>query len=454
MICTSLSTKQNRGMTLIEVILALGLFALMSVFLTQTISSVLGIWQAGERRGRGDLVWAATAARFASDLNAVHLGRRGWFILDDYEARPANEDHPALMLPRLRFLARGEALNFDQSQLRGAVELAWVVIPESPDYGSLLRLVRLSQAEDILDASASFQDDNYFSSLVRGGAGLTVLDSVAWADFSTQGLSGNVSKQAFIAARQQVDFPQWVALNLERVDAATRRKPHRLDDAVLGTTHHLKRTCTRQSLMMMTVHYRLTDCPLHHVFSMQVHVRRVQSVRQVLIKRAAGNQTHPLHAKAYAEHWTRAVTFEHRQQCCFKGLPPLIHRRRFRMRLLAPWLHGRIVATCKDEPITLRGHFLLHTGDAREKDRHSSRSHHCGGIRLRHLESAFNNVRRHTNARARHTQRISPLPSVAGQGILRDSRRLVIVRGCSRASMTKGRLVWHMTLDAAAPRTI
>ncbi len=239
MICTSLSTKQNRGMTLIEVILALGLFALMSVFLTQTISSVLGIWQAGERRGRGDLVWAATAARFASDLNAVHLGRRGWFILDDYEARPANEDHPALMLPRLRFLARGEALNFDQSQLRGAVELAWVVIPESPDYGSLLRLVRLSQAEDILDASASFQDDNYFSSLVRGGAGLTVLDSVAWADFSTQGLSGNVSKQAFIAARQQVDFPQWVALNLERVDAATRRKPHRLDDAVSASASPL-----------------------------------------------------------------------------------------------------------------------------------------------------------------------------------------------------------------------
>ena len=56
-------STQNSGMTLIEVILALGLFALMSVFLTQTISSVLGIWQAGERRGRGDLVWAATASR-------------------------------------------------------------------------------------------------------------------------------------------------------------------------------------------------------------------------------------------------------------------------------------------------------------------------------------------------------------------------------------------------------
>ncbi|MBT5120552.1 MAG: hypothetical protein HOM34_07520 [Planctomycetes bacterium] len=219
-------------MTLIEVILALGLFALMSVFLTQTISSVLGIWQAGERRGRGDLVWAATASRFASDLDAIHLGRRGWLILDTWEASPANEQNPAQILPRLRFLARGEAVDFDGSPERGAVELAWVLMPETDDYGSLRRIVRLSQPENKIDSSMSFQNDSYFTALLRGGAGMTVVDSVAWCAFTTEGLTQSSASTAFIAPREPVDFPQWVGLQLERVDAASRRKPHHLDDAI------------------------------------------------------------------------------------------------------------------------------------------------------------------------------------------------------------------------------
>ncbi|HBF22436.1 MAG TPA: hypothetical protein DDW23_01355, partial [Planctomycetes bacterium] len=39
-----------------EVLLALALFAMLALFVAGTVRSVLGIWQQGERRGRGDLV--------------------------------------------------------------------------------------------------------------------------------------------------------------------------------------------------------------------------------------------------------------------------------------------------------------------------------------------------------------------------------------------------------------
>ena len=47
--------NSRRGMTLLEVTLALGLLAVLSVFVMQVINSVTDLWSSGERRGRGDL---------------------------------------------------------------------------------------------------------------------------------------------------------------------------------------------------------------------------------------------------------------------------------------------------------------------------------------------------------------------------------------------------------------
>ena len=55
--------RGRRGMTLLEVSLALGLLAILSVFVMQVMNSVTDLWSSGERRGRGDLVFAQAVER-------------------------------------------------------------------------------------------------------------------------------------------------------------------------------------------------------------------------------------------------------------------------------------------------------------------------------------------------------------------------------------------------------
>jgi len=81
----------RRGMTLIEVLLALALLAILSVFVVQVIRSVLGLWQTAERRSQGALAFQATLELFRSDLSALHLGSRGWMILDEKIVVPGGE---------------------------------------------------------------------------------------------------------------------------------------------------------------------------------------------------------------------------------------------------------------------------------------------------------------------------------------------------------------------------
>ena len=81
-------------------LLALALFGMLSLFVFSIINSVLGLWQTGERRGSGDLSFAAVVERLRGDLGAMHTGPRGWMILDDYEARGSEGDQPPWRLPR------------------------------------------------------------------------------------------------------------------------------------------------------------------------------------------------------------------------------------------------------------------------------------------------------------------------------------------------------------------
>ena len=74
--------SNRRGMTLLEVTLALTLFGMLAAFILGIIDSVLGLWQAGERRGRGDLVFATATERLRSDLGALHRGPDGWLVIE------------------------------------------------------------------------------------------------------------------------------------------------------------------------------------------------------------------------------------------------------------------------------------------------------------------------------------------------------------------------------------
>lgn len=228
--------SRRRGMTLIEVMLALVLFSMLSLFVFSIINSVLGLWQTGERRGSGDLSFAAAVERMRSDLGAMHTGPRGWFIVDDYEARGSEGDQPPWRLPRLRFLAHGGSLPADDPSGRKAVEVAWVLVPSDIDGDTrLTRLVRLARVED---GNSVFDDERSFMASLRAGAGTPMLDGVLWADFDFELPDGTVSDEYRVPAETPFDFPSALSISIERVGPSALRRPLTLDDdlSVSGRT--------------------------------------------------------------------------------------------------------------------------------------------------------------------------------------------------------------------------
>ncbi|RMH04828.1 MAG: hypothetical protein D6702_02170 [Planctomycetota bacterium] len=219
-------------MTLLEVVLALALMVLLGSFVVGVLRSVLGIWQASERRGRGDLVFLATVEQFRRDLGALHTGPRGWLVLDDWRARAAGEEEPEWRLPRLRFLARGENLPLDDPGGERAVEIAWLLVPEDAAASRLCRLVRIAQPEG---AGASLLERGRLEELLRQGAGLTVLDGVAWLEFAAEdpaGAAGGEVRALRVEPDRPDDFPRRLSLRLERVAGRARSHPPRLDGEV------------------------------------------------------------------------------------------------------------------------------------------------------------------------------------------------------------------------------
>ena len=222
--------SRRRGMTLMEVILALGLFAILALFVGRVLESVMGLWQAGERRGHGDLAFAAALDLLRSDLQNLHTGPRGWLVLDEWEALPAGEEHPAWLLPRLRFLARGDGLT-DTRGTGKAREILWMAVPEQAATSRLTRWVRYVQDED---PAASLRDNRVAQRLARSGAGLSVLDGVAWLAVRLRDTDGQLRRSVAIAADAPFDFPPRLQLSLERVAGNARRRPPTLDET-LGT---------------------------------------------------------------------------------------------------------------------------------------------------------------------------------------------------------------------------
>lgn len=218
---------KRSGFTLVETLLALAIFAVMVLFVFGVVRSVLGLWETGERRGRGDLEFSSALSRLRADLQAMHAGPRGWLELDSYAAAPATSTEPAWMLPRLRFLARGDALPGDDPDGRSAIEIAWLLVPEGGNGGRLCRLVRVAQLEN---PERSLADGRTLERIVREGGGITVLDGVAWARLEAVEADGTRRASASVAAHQPFDFPRELYLELERVSGNLRKTPPLLDE--------------------------------------------------------------------------------------------------------------------------------------------------------------------------------------------------------------------------------
>ena len=223
-----IGSESRRGFTLLELMLALLLFGILSAFVMQVMNSVVSLWQSGERRGRGDLVFAAAVERFRGDLNALHTGARGWLILDDWEVRAASEGVAAWRLPRIRFLADGAALTHVDPAGRHAVEVMWTVIPEdsTSQFGRLVRYTLIENAQTSLLENSTFQE------LIRDDSGLVVMDGVLWAEFVGLDTDGQQRSRLRIDSGMPFSFPSSIQLAIESVSGNARKHPTNLDNSI------------------------------------------------------------------------------------------------------------------------------------------------------------------------------------------------------------------------------
>ncbi len=218
-------SQQNRGMTLLEIMIALLLLGILSTFVINVVDSVVGLWQQGERRGRGDLIYASVAERLQSDLRAVHLGSRGWMIVDDYIARPAAEGVAEWRLPRMRFLASGSSLAAGDSSGNQAIEIMWIAIPERALGPRFAKLVRVAQIEG---AAVSLTEGGSVLATARGENATTIVDGVLDLRFVFDGSSTSFAADAYSG----INFPSSLELQIERISGNARKQPPRLDEAI------------------------------------------------------------------------------------------------------------------------------------------------------------------------------------------------------------------------------
>ncbi len=219
--------RGRRGMTLAEVLVALLLFGILAAFVVGVVNSVLNLWQAGERRGRGDLVFAAATERLRADVGAAHLGPRGWLTLDTWLAVPEEDGRPAWRLPRLRFLADGAIAPEADPRGRASVEVAWIVVPEPAPGTRLCRLLRLVQPES---APRSFREEGWITAAARSGAGLVVMDGLSHLEFFAVGNDADDPLAVLqVASYAPFGFPRAIGMHVERVSSGARRRPVTLD---------------------------------------------------------------------------------------------------------------------------------------------------------------------------------------------------------------------------------
>jgi len=227
--------RSQRGMTLVEVVLALGLFVMLGLFIIGVVRSVLGIWQTSERPGRGDLEFMAALECIQSDVAALHTGPQGWLSLDSWQVRAPGENEEPWMAPRLRFLARGSGLRSANPDGRGAVEVMWTVVPEAGAGQRLGRLVRFVQPAE---SPESISSDRYAASMAKGLAAMSVLDGIGNCEFVATERDGAVAEFVDIAPDTLFDFPRAISFSLNRVEGLARTKPPLLDNDI-GTSSNV-----------------------------------------------------------------------------------------------------------------------------------------------------------------------------------------------------------------------
>jgi prepilin-type N-terminal cleavage/methylation domain-containing protein len=176
---------RRAGFTMIELLLAVGLFSLLLVALLKLVDTSMTIWQRTDDQRELGQASAAVMELFSEDLQALEGGARGdllaeWVLQDTdgdgIEGMPRARlrlvrHMGAAGLQRLAKRAPGEDLETFE---RGRVEVVWALLP-SEGRGDERAAGRLVRGERLLedDATLSFFDAAYFGASGKPAPGST-----------------------------------------------------------------------------------------------------------------------------------------------------------------------------------------------------------------------------------------------------------------------------------------
>ena len=231
-----------RGLTVVELVIAIGLFAMLMTAVFAVMRGFVDVWDKSESRRARVEEASAVGEMLARDLVQLDGGGRGDLLVQwvpfDTDADGANDSFwPRMSLVRHASpaeMARLQTRSAQKQPGQGLIEVAWVVVPAykgqtEPDRrseGLVLRGERLASARDIHgnptgEGEVSYFDPRFFS---RGGeptpgALAEVTGGVLWfgLEFATQTTS---LKDGWRVGTQIPDAgTSWDAWRRDRPDA-------------------------------------------------------------------------------------------------------------------------------------------------------------------------------------------------------------------------------------------
>lgn len=165
--------RARRGLTLVELVLALGIAALLVLGLLQLLDGALGLWGRADQRRSSSEASAAIGEQLALDVGELELGARGDFLLDWARFDFDGDGLARLPLPRLRLIRPATPAELArlapgaEPAHEALLEVAWALLPGVAVAGGAPRELVLWRGERVQGAPGA----SYFDPAFFGGAG-------------------------------------------------------------------------------------------------------------------------------------------------------------------------------------------------------------------------------------------------------------------------------------------
>lgn len=223
--------RARRGLTLIELVLALGLASLLVLALVKLIDTSMTLWRKTEERRSQSELSSAVTELLAADLAAVESGPRGDLLVEWTPFDVDGDGVATLPCLRVRLVRAASAAEIDRLQVgraekvlgQGLVEVCWALLPASTSGarrewdGVLWRGVRLHGPGPWI----SLLDPRFFSSSGRPAAGVLeeVASGVLWFEALCASAGTDLARGWEAGATRELSFASWDARGAERPDA-------------------------------------------------------------------------------------------------------------------------------------------------------------------------------------------------------------------------------------------